>query len=104
MGIEDAGLGMSGDKEVTLAGQAGYVGAWDRKVTGPTQDSPEAVQSVMEQRAILEQIKGADFETLDGVFDKLSEAVINNPDIVKDPSYLAKLEAAHKRYQELKQH
>lgn len=62
---------------------------------------PDSIANKAELRAILDQIARADLEVLDGVFDRLSEAVISNPDIVKDPTYLQKLEAAHKRMGEI---
>lgn len=50
---------------------------------------------------MLRQIGEQGFDELDDVLDRLSEAVLKNPDIAHDPGYQARLEAARKRLQEL---
>lgn len=67
----------------------------------PDKQDPVDPRAEAELKSILDQISIADFETLDGIFDRLSEAVLEDKDVVKDYGYLQKLEAAHKRGKEL---
>jgi hypothetical protein len=55
----------------------------------------------MQRQEIVRQIGEAALEDLDGVLDRLSEAVLEKPELGQDPDYKAKLEAAYSRLQEL---
>lgn len=46
---------------------------------------------------MLRQIGEQGFDELDEVLDRLSEAVLNNPEVAHDPGYQARLGAAKKK-------
>ncbi len=52
-------------------------------------------------RAIIDQITGATFETLDEVLENLSRAVLEQPELKNDDRYNERLRAAKKRLDEL---
>ncbi len=55
------------------------------------------------EKDVLRQIGEQGFDELDEVLDRLSEAVLNNPEVAHDPGYQARLGAAKKRLDELTQ-
>ncbi|MBP9697913.1 MAG: hypothetical protein KBD65_01875 [Candidatus Moranbacteria bacterium] len=70
----------------------------------PKKQDPEnstGLAAHVQRQEIVRQIGEAELEDLDGVLDRLSEAVLQKPELGDDPDYKAKLEAAHKRLQEL---
>lgn len=58
MGIEDVGMGASMDKKVTLAGQAGYQGAWDAQ-PAESHASPELVRDAAINSADIKELEEA---------------------------------------------
>lgn len=64
-------------------------------------ENPEVLAQHVQRQEIVRQIGEAELEDLDGVLDRLSEAVLQKPELGTDPDYKAKLEAAQKRLQEL---
>lgn len=64
-------------------------------------ENPEVLAQHAQRQEIVRQIGEAEFEELDGVLDRLSEAVLEKPELGSNPDYRTKLEAAQKRLQEL---
>lgn len=64
-------------------------------------ESPEVLAQYVQRQEIVRQIGKAELEDLDGVLDRLSEALLEKPELGNDPDYKAKLEAALNRLQEL---
>lgn len=60
----------------------------------------EAMKKLHEQ-GIEEQISRADLEEIDRILENIAEAVLENPDLVKNPEARKKIDAASKRFKEL---
>ncbi len=65
--------------------------------------SPEKADTMkkLHEQGIEAQISRADLEEIDDILNHISEAILENPDLVKDPEARKKIDAASKRFKEL---
>lgn len=64
-------------------------------------ENPSKAAADARRQEIVRQIGEAEIEDLDSVLDRLSEALLQRPELGNDADYKAKLDAAQKRFQEL---
>lgn len=89
-------------KKVTLPGQAGHQGAWDKgSIREPASEISPEITAAMREQDILRQIGEQGFNQIDDIVDRIAEAILRNPELANDPQFQSRAEAARNRLNEL---
>lgn len=104
MGIENTGMDLSEQEKlkITLPGQAGHQGAWDkREINEPVEKNPVELAAVMRNRDIIRQLGEQGFDEIDAIMDRIAEAMLKNPELANDPEFQSRAETARDRLNQL---